>query len=140
MAQTFTIRLSDIAVKYLQQVAELTQQPVDTIIEQSLTHSLLPLIDEVPQQLQKEVYPLLQMDVAALKQEMLRLFPANRWEIYEKLLDKKKNATLTSKEQAQLDKLSHEADVLAFRKAYAAVLLKRLGYRIPSANELPLPQ
>ena len=140
MAQTYTIRLSDIIVQYLTHVAELTKQPVDAIIEQSLAHSLPPLVDNIPNELQSDVYPLLQMSDADLQKELRRVFPAARWEIYEKLLEKKKSATLSSKELTQLETLRHEADVLMFRKGYAAVLLKSRGHRLPSANELPLPQ
>ncbi len=52
MAQTYTIRLSDIIVQYLTHVAELTKQPVDAIIEQSLApdlnvHRLLEIVSRV---------------------------------------------------------------------------------------------
>jgi hypothetical protein len=36
----------------------------------------------------------------------------------------------------QSDALRREADVLTFRKGYAAVLLKRHGQRLPSLTEL----
>lgn len=139
MAQTLTIRLSDLALQYLQKTAKLTSRPVDEIIEQSLVHSLPPLLDDVPEEYQDKIYPLLQMSIIELKAEMLRVFPASQWEAYEALLIKQKEQTLTKREQSRLDKLRQEADVFTFRKAYAAVLLKRLGYHLPSVNELPLP-
>jgi uncharacterized protein YnzC (UPF0291/DUF896 family) len=48
------------------------------------------------------------------------------------LLDKKKTAVLTAEEQRHLDTLRREADVLTFRRGYAAILLKRHGYRLPT--------
>jgi hypothetical protein len=56
------------------------------------------------------------------------------------LLEKKKEGALTGKEEAQLDALRRAADVLTLRKGYAAVLLKRRGYRVPPPGELPIIQ
>ena len=38
--------------------------------------------------------------------------------------------------QRTIDRLAQEADLLALRKAYAAVLLKWRGHRLPSLAEL----
>ncbi len=68
------------------------------------------------------------MNDADLRQEMSRAFPPERWVEYETLLDKKKTGALTSTEEQRLDTLRREADILMFRRGYAAVLLKRRGY------------
>jgi hypothetical protein len=39
-------------------------------------------------------------------------------------------------EEKLLDDLRREADALTFRKGYAAVLLKRRGYSLPTVEEL----
>lgn len=124
----------------LQRAAELSQQPLTAVIQQSLSHSLPPLLEEIPPEYQTAVYPLSQMDITQLQQEMRRVFPKSHWRIYEKLLDKKKQTPLTKQAQAALAKLQYEANVLMFRKGYAAILLKRRGYAIPSPNDLPIVQ
>jgi hypothetical protein len=135
MFRTITINLSDTLYRQLKRAAELSRQPAESIIVQSLTHSLPPLLEDIPEQYQLDVYPLLQMDDVELQREATRTFPANRWADYEALLDKKKTASLTVEEQAHLDILRREADVLTFRRGYAAVLLKRRGYRLPTLQE-----
>lgn len=136
MSQTLTIRIPDALFSQLKRVAELARQPADTIIAQSLAHSLPPLLEEIPFQYQPDVFPLLQMDDANLQREMSRTFPPERFVEYEALLDKKKTGTLTNEEQELLDTLRREADVLTFRRGYAAVLLKRRGCHLPTLQEL----
>jgi hypothetical protein len=136
MAQTITINLPDTLYKQLQQTAKLSRQSLEEIVTQSLAHSLPPLLKDIPAEYQADVYPLLQMSEADLQQEANQTFAAERWTEYETLLDKKKLTTLTIKEQARLDELRREADVVTFRKGYAAVLLKRSGYYSPTLREL----
>ncbi|MCA9998897.1 MAG: hypothetical protein KDE56_24205, partial [Anaerolineales bacterium] len=98
----------------------------------SLAHSLPPLLEDIPLIYQADVYPLLQMNRAQLQTEAQQTFPPEQWEKYEYLLAKKKETPLTPDEQAMLDRLRWEADILTLRKGYAAVLLKRRGYQLPS--------
>ncbi len=137
MSEALTIHLPETLYRQLQRLAELAQQSPETIVTQSLRHSLPPLIEEIPVEYQRDVYPLLRMSVAELQNEVQQIFPASRWVEYETLLTKNKEVTLTLSEQQRLDALRREADVLTFRKAYAAVLLKRRGYRVPALSKLP---
>ena len=136
MSQTINVHLPEPLFNQLKRAAELSLQPTDAIIAQSLAHSLHPLFEEIPNQYQPYVFPLLQMNDAELKREMNRVFPPKHWAEYESLLDKKQTRTLTSAEEKRLEFLRREADVLTFRKGYAAVLLKRRGYRLPTLEEL----
>lgn len=136
MAQAITINLPDDLYQQLQQAAKLSHQPVETIIAQSLAHSLPPLLEDIPLVYQPEVYPLLAMSNAQLKREMRQTFPSDLWSEYEALLEKKKDTSLTPAETARLTSLRRQADVMTFRKGYAAVLLKRRGHRIPTPEEL----
>jgi len=145
MSQTITIQLPDTLFGQLKRAAELFRQPTETLIAQSLAHSLPPLLEEIPFQYQPDVFPLLQMTDAELQSEMSRTFPSERWVEYEALLARKKTGALTSAEEELLATLRREADVLTFRRGYAAVLLKRRGYRLPTLQELeqskwPLPR
>ena len=139
MSQPITVNLSDKLYQQLQRIAELSHQSPEIIIEQSLAHSLPPLLEDIPPEYQSDVFPLLQMSEAELQQEIMRVFSEHEWADYELLLDKKKVAPLTPNEQTRLNLLRRKADVLTFRKAYAAVLLKRQGKTIPSLPELEHP-
>ena len=140
MTQTITLSLSDTLYRQLRRAAELFQQPAEAIIIQSLTHTLPPLLEEIPSQYQPDVYPLLQMSDAELQQEAYRTFPSARWTEYETLLDQKKTRPLTAEEGKRLNSLRREADTLMFRRGYAAVLLKRRGYCPPTLQELAQPR
>jgi len=136
MTHAITVKLSDNLYTQLRRAAELARQPIEIIVEQSLAHSLPPLLEDIPLEYQENVYPLLRMNHAELQGETKRIFPAGRWAEYEALLNKKKSRPLTAAEHARLDALRHEANALTFRKGYAAVLLKRCGYRLPSLAQL----
>ena len=137
MTQTITIHIPDTLYDQLKRTAELSQRSIDTIIAHSLSHSIAPLLEDIPVEYQADVYPLLEMDETALQAEVRRIFPTDRWSIYEALLEKKKEGPLAEQEHAQLDTLRREADILTFRKTYAAVLLKHRGFHPPSLHELP---
>jgi hypothetical protein len=137
MAQAITIHIPDTLYDQLKHTAELSQRSIDTIVAHSLSHSISPLLEDIPAEYQAEVYPLLEMDETALQAEVQRIFPMDRWSVYETLLEKKKEGRLTKKENTTLDALRREADILMFRKAYAAVLLKRRGSHPPFIHELP---
>ena len=98
MPQTMTINLSDTLYKQLKRAAQLSRQPTETIIIQSLTHTLPALLEEIPARYQSDVYPLLQMSDADLQREANRTFSSQRWAEYEALLDRKKTKPLTPEE------------------------------------------
>lgn len=137
MAHAITVELSDSLFAQLKRTAELTQRPLDLLVAQSLTQTITPLIEDIPTEYQRDVYPLLEMDEAALMAQTQAVFPTKQWAEYETLLAKKKEQPLTDIERARLDRLRRQADVLMLRKGYAALLLKRRGYRSPTIDELP---
>lgn len=140
MTQTVVLNLSDTLYQQLRRAAELAQQPVESIVEQSLSHSLPPLLEDIPVEYQPDVYPLLQMSTAQLRNEVNKVMPARRWRQYESLLAAKHERSLQLEEEELLTILHREADVLTLRKSYAAVLLKRRGITPPTADDLPDPQ
>ncbi len=136
MSHTVTIQLPDKVYQQVTQAARLYQQPAETIILRSLKYTLPPLLDEIPVQYHADVFPLLAMDDRSLQEEVQQTFPADRWQAYEALLNRKKSAPLTDAEEQQLTQLRSEADVIMFRRSYAAVLLKRRGHALPMLQEL----
>lgn len=137
MSQAVMINIPDHLYAQLRRTAELSQRSIDTIVTQSLLHSISPLLEDIPLEYQPDVYPLLEMREAELQAEVRRVFPAKRWAEYETLLEKNQARELTAKEQTRLNALRREADILMLRKGYAVVLLKLRGYQLPSIEELP---
>lgn len=140
MTYTITIELSDTRYNQLRRAAELANRPLDTIVEQSLAHSLPPLLEDIPAEYQADIYPLLEMNARQLATEASRVFPRNKWLQYEVLLAKKKGETLSNAKEKRLAALRREADVLTLRKGYAMVLLRRRGYAVPTTDELSDPR
>lgn len=137
MTHAVTLELPDTLYDQLKSAAELTRYPIEHLIEQSLAHTISPLLEDIPRQYQREVYPLLELDEDKLMEETRRVFPSDLWDDYEVLLGEKKERSLTDSERSRLEILRSEADILMLRKGYAALLLKRRGYPSPTLNELP---
>jgi len=127
MSKSLTIHISDTLYQQLIKAASLFHQPAETIILDSLNHTLPPLLEEIPEAYQYDVFPLLAMNDDELRNES-QTFPLEHWQEYEQLLERKKIALLTRDEERTLDRLRREADIVTFRRSYASVLLKRRGH------------
>lgn len=137
MSQAVVVELPDPLYQQLAQAAKLFHQPIAKIVEQSLQHSLPPLLEDIPAEYQHEVFPLLAMSDRELQSEAQQVFDPDLWAEYAALLDKKKQADLNKQEQIRLELLRRQADILSLRKGYALVLLKRRGHPLPSVTQLP---
>lgn len=137
MTQAIMVHIPDILYDQLKRTAELSHRSIDTIITQSLAHSIPPLLEDIPLEYQSDVYPLLEMGEQELQAEARRVLSASRWSEYEALLEKNQAGELTAHGKIRLDLLRRDADVLMLRKGYAAVLLKLRGYHAPALHELP---
>lgn len=136
MSQAVLVELPDRLYRQLEQAAKLSHQPMTKIVEQSLQHSLPPLLEEIPTEYQLDVFPLLAMSDGDLQKEARQVFDPELWAEYAALLDKKKQMALNKQEQARLDLLRRQADILSLRKGYALVLLKRRGYQLLPMTQL----
>lgn len=140
MPHAITVELSDTLYHHLQRASEIAQQPMQALVSQSLAHSILPLMTDIPEEYQGDLFPLLNMSEAELYAETRRLFPQSQWAVYEALLAKQKEKPLSREERRELEQLRRQADLVMLRKGYAALLLKRRGYQPPTVDELPSPR
>lgn len=112
-------------------ISEAENAPVYAIFSNAqmadMVTTLPPIFEDIPAGYQNDVFPLLAMNDQELLQESRRVFPLERWQNYESLLEQKKIGQLLSDDEQALQALKREADVLTFRRSYAAVLLKRRG-------------
>lgn len=134
--ETLTIHLPAEAARRLRRVAEISRRPLDEIISNTLQGSLPPLLEDVPLSYQAELAALESMSTEALWQQFRAELPGPRLARYDDLLGANSAGTLDEAGRAELSELRRAADQLMYRKAYAALLLRWRGERLPSLAEL----
>jgi hypothetical protein len=134
--ETLTIHLPASAARRLRRVAEIARRPVDEVLAETLYATLPPLLEDVPAAFQADLARLETLPSEALHEQMRTVLRPEHVTRYETLQAIRVERQLTEIEQQEWETLRMEADHLMFRKAYAAVLLKWRGERIPTLAEL----
>jgi hypothetical protein len=134
--ETLTIQLPASAARRLRRVAEIARRPVDEVLAETLYATLPPLLEDVPDGFQADLARLETLPSGALREQMGAVLRPENVTRYEILQATRAERRLTEVEQQEWESLRLEADHLMFRKAYAAVLLKWRGERIPTVAEL----
>lgn len=134
--ETLTIHLPASAARRLRRVAEIARRPVDEVLAETLNATLPPLLEDVPAAFQADLARLESLPSEALHEHMRAVLRPENVTRYETLQGIRAERRLTEAEQQEWESLRFEADALMFRKAYAAVLLKWRGERIPTMVEL----
>lgn len=135
MAQIITLTLPDTVYQQVARTAQATNQSLETVLLTALRASL-PALDELPDAMQQELVAMEYLDNQALRQTMLAIVPLAQQQALEDLLARSKTGALTVAEQTRLAALQQGADLVMLRKAWAAVLLRFRGERIPTQDEL----
>ena len=131
-----TLELPPALYQRLAEVAEASHQSLNDVVLQSIQTGLPPSLEHVPDRFRADLIALNQLsddvlwDVAALD------LADDKAALYEELLLKNQQGPLEENEQALLDTLREEADVLMLRRAYAYALLKWRGHRIPTVADM----
>lgn len=115
----------------LVEVADASQQSLAEVIIQSLHTGLPPSLDHIPDRFQADLKALNQFDDRLLQVAAKQDLSVDKATLYKDLLLKNQIDNLNTEEQAQLDTLRDEADLLMFRRAYATALLKWRGQPAP---------
>jgi hypothetical protein len=134
--ETISVQLPEALYRRLERLAALTHRPVESLVVQTLSSSIPPLPDDLPAPTRDALTALEDLSDAELWQMLRSTFPEAQYEHYAELREQQRAGTISPDGQAALDTLSQAADVLSLRKAYAAVLLKWRGHRLPSLAEL----
>ena len=132
-----TIHLPDGLYRRLERLASLTQQPLEGLIVKTLSSSLPPLPDDLAPAFRDALLALESLPDDELQQIADATMPEVAYERLSALRDERRERHLISNEQAELDRLSQDADTLVLRKAYAAVLLTWRGQRLSSPAAHP---
>ena len=92
--------------------------------------------DDLSADFQAELLPLEEWPTEDLKQQVFVRLDIGTTERHDELLDMSNSETLSKAKCEELDALRRQADLLMFRKAYAALILKWRGERVPTLAEL----
>jgi hypothetical protein len=114
----------------------LTQRPLESLIVQTLSSTLPLLPDDLHEPSRQALLQLEALSDDELWQVERSTFPSDQYERYRVLREQQRAAVLSAEAQSTLEQLAQAADLLTLRKAYAAVLLKWRGHRLPSLSDL----
>jgi len=128
--------LPDYLFSQLQTQAAALGQPVGELAAQLLSRALPPVEDDLPPAIQAELHAMASLSTDALWQIARSAMNADKIALYDVLLERHGDATLTWQGQELLTDLRTEADALMLRKAHAYALLQSRGVRLPSLEDL----
>ena len=136
--QRVTIELSDAIFRQLARIAEVTQQPLETLAAQSIASNLPPFPENAPPEIQAELLQLPTLRIDEFLKVAQAQVNSSQGERHQHLLEKNQVGQLTPAEQQELAELRTLVDRLMLRKAYAWSVLRWRGYRMPAPEELPV--
>lgn len=135
-SETVTIEVPQTLYRRLERLAALTHRPLESLVTQTLLSSLPPLPDDLSPAIRDALVAIEPSSDDDLLQIVHSTFSEAQYEQLTALRERRRAGLLTPEEQITLERLSQEADLLALCKAYAAVLLKWRGHRLPSLADL----
>jgi hypothetical protein len=134
--KTITLQLPEDQYLRLQQAAQATKQSLNEIFLHVVRIGSPPGWDDVPAEFQGDLASLDRLDDAALWRIARQKQSDTTLTVYQELLDKNANGTISKAEKQELQRLRTEADRFMVRKAHAVALLRWRGHQIPPAEKL----
>jgi hypothetical protein len=134
--QTVTLELPETVWEWAERTAAVTQRPVEKVLVDSLSATMPPPLDDVPDEFREELLLLeTKSDGDLWARTRLRMSPQLLRQ-YDNLLEKKRKGALTVQERNKLEQLRKNAERVMLMRARAFVLLQWRGYRLPTVDEL----
>ncbi len=134
--QTVSIEMPQPLYHRLERLSKLARRPLQDLVVQTLDVGIPPLPDDLPLEMRPDLLALEELDDDALWQVARSEVDPGQWEQHSLLLEKNRLGTITEPERETLAQLRQQADQLMLRKAYAYVLLKWRGHRLPTLAEV----
>jgi len=116
-------------------MAQVVNQPVETIVLTSITGNLPPSLNDVPANLRNDLLILQALDDDTLWAVARGKLPPAQQMRLEALLARNSAGLLTEAEQEELARLGEETDRLTLRKAHAYALLRWRGFPLPLTDQ-----
>jgi len=140
MVQTITLQLPAETLQRYRKGATVARKALEEFLVERLVDAVPPLADDLPSPWHEELRVLEGFDDEALwKIAQSQLSPV-RQRLYNRLLRKNSQGTITAREKEKLHTLGEEARRLTLKKAHAYMLLKWRGHQVPSLEELQRSQ
>jgi hypothetical protein len=133
---TVTLQVPETLYLRLQQAAQATKQSLDEVFLHVVQVGSPPGWDDIPAEFQAEIAALDRLDDAALWRIARQKQSNTDIALYQELLDKQADKTLSDTDAQTLHQLRTEADCFMLRKAQAADILRWRGHQIPPAEKL----
>lgn len=128
--QSITLTLPDSLYNSARRISEVTQQPLETVLQESIAQGIPPL-DDVPKEEAAELAAMAVMSDAALWQEARTMMSANDQAKLRELTSRQSAGQLSASEKPELTSLLDLYGRLMVHKAHAWLLLARRGYQTP---------
>ena len=129
-----TLELPEPLYRAARQVAEVTGQPLDAVLQASIAHALPPLQD-IPEDQAADLAALALLDDGALWQAARAELSAGDQAELQTLLEHQGTGALSTAQHARLGELLDGYGRLTVRKAHAYLLLARRGFRVPMQDD-----
>lgn len=139
-AETLTVHLPAAAMERLRRVSQIARRPIDTLVADTLEANLPPLLESVPAIHHAQLAALESLSSTELRTHLLAQLDSDTIDRYDLLLERNSAGVLDLQENVELDELREKADLLMYRKAYAALILKWRGEYVPSSAALQTAQ
>src|SRR2546422_11550348 len=133
--EAITIELPEDVYEHVKRAAQGMKRPVERALVR-IVKAATPSLDKVPVQYRPELESLETLADVNLWKVAESREPAEDQRRFAHLLRKSQSKGLSEREQQSLGRLRNEADRLTLRKAYAYLLLKYRGHRIPPLSEV----
>jgi len=105
MTQLLILDLPDDVYQYLREVATLTHQSMEELVEQSVKGNLPPRIADAPVDMQTELLEMRRLSERELRQIANGQIPLAQQLRHQALLEKNAEGIITPKERSELDRL-----------------------------------
>jgi hypothetical protein len=138
MSHIVTVTLSEHVYQNYEYKARTTNKSVNQVIEEVICadQPSPPPVNDAPEALRADLRALEKLSNEELRRIAESHLESAKQRKLSRLLNKNQAGTLTKKECQQMDELLQEGQRLTVIKAHAWVLLKWLGERIPTYEEL----
>jgi hypothetical protein len=134
--QAITIDLPEAIVQQLIRLAEITRQPIESLVAQSVVSNLPPMMETASPEMQRELLNLQTLSIEDLLTIANSQIDPTMHQQHVELLSKNQQGTLTAPERGTLMEYQDLCDRLMLRKAYAWSVLRWRGHPIPAIKDL----
>jgi hypothetical protein len=134
----YSITIPKTLYQQLTRQAQQANRSIDELVQQTLSEHMPDAAGEekLPDNLRQELDAMSHLSDDALWQIAESGLNADKVAMYDLLLERRRENSLTAAGQTMLDQLREETDALTLRKAHAYLLLKNRGYQLPTLHEM----